>query len=257
MEPLVKRTRAGAVSRVEMNRPDLHNALHRPLAEGLDTALAEALDDESARMVVLAGAGRTFCAGLDLAGAGEAFRRAPGAAHSPFAAVVARLMAADKPVVARVQGGAFGAGFGLMAACGLAVVAEDARFVVSELRFGLPPTLIPLVLHHTGRLGTARHLLMAGAPFDAATARQCGLAHHVVPAAELDGAVEAACADLLACAPGAYAAARALQRELPTLDFPAGLRRAEDALEDALDGEEGREGRTAWAEGRPPRWAGP
>jgi enoyl-CoA hydratase/carnithine racemase len=255
MEALVILTREGPLRRVTLNRPQRHNALHGPLAEALDVALAEALADDAARVIVLAGAGRTFCAGLDLAGEGEAFRRAPGAAQAPFASAVARLMETGKPVVARVQGGAFGAGFGLMAACGLVVAAENTRFAVSELRFGLPPTLIPLVLQHTGRLGLSRHLLMTGAPFDTATALRCGLVHVSVAEAELDAALAAACADLLACAPGAYGAARALQRKLATLDFAEGLRVAGAAVSAGLDSAEGREGRAAWREGRPPRWA--
>jgi methylglutaconyl-CoA hydratase len=254
MDPLVTLTRDGPVLRVALNRPERHNALDGPLAEALDAALAGALADAQARVVVLAGAGRTFCAGLDLSGEGEAFRRAPGATVSPFQSVVRRLLEASRPLVARVHGGAFGAGFGLMACCDLVVAAEDTRFVVSELRFGLPPTLIPLVLHHTGRLGAARHLLMTGAPFDAATALRCGLVHRAVPAAELDAAVSGACAELLACAPGAYARAREIQRRLPALSFAEGLAYVGQCVEEALDSEEGREGRRAWRAKRPPRW---
>jgi methylglutaconyl-CoA hydratase len=254
MEPLVTLTREGPLCRLTLNRPQRHNALDGPLAEALDAALAEALADDAARVVVLAGAGRTFCAGLDLASDGEAFRRARGAAQSPFESAVGRLMETGKPVVARVQGGAFGGGFGLMVSCGHVVSAQDTRFAVTELRFGLPPTLIPLVLHHTGRLGLARHLLMSGAPFDSDTALRCGLVHRAVPAAELDAAVKAVCADLLACGPAAYAQARELQRRIATLSFADGLRYAGQCVEAGLDTPEGREGLSAWREGRPPRW---
>jgi len=257
MKPLVTLSRQGAVLRVTLNRPERRNALDGPLAEALDAALAEALADPQARIVVLAGEGPTFCSGLDLSGQGEAFRRTPGNALSPFQSVVRRLMEATRPVVARLHGGAFGAGFGLMLCCDLAVAADDTRFVVSELRFGLPPTLIPLVLHHTGRLGAARHLLMTGAPFDTATALQCGLVHRIVPPEGLDAAVDEACRELMACAPGAFAQAREIQRRLPELSFAEGLRVVGERLEAALDGAEAREGREAWREGRPPRWTEP
>ena len=254
MEPLVTLTRQGPVCRVALNRPQRHNAFDGALAEALDAALAQALPDPATRLVLLAGEGRTFCAGLDLAGEGEAFRQAPGAARSPFQSAVGRLMEADKPIVARVQGGAFGAGFGLMICADVVLAAAGTRFAVSELRFGLPPTLIPWVLHQTGRLGLARPLLLSGTAFDTDTALRCGLVQRVVPADGLDAAVQAACTELLSCGPAAYATAKQIQRKLPTLSFAEGLRYAGQCVQAGLDSEEGREGRAAWREGRPPRW---
>lgn len=254
MEPLVTLARQGPVCRVALNRPARHNALDGALAQALDAALAEALGDPGTRLVLLAGEGRTFCAGLDLVGEGEAFRPAAGAERSPFQSAVGRLMECGKPVVAQVQGGAFGAGFGLMICADLVLAAEGTRFAVSELRFGLPPTLIPWVLHQTGRLGLARPLLLTGGPFDTDAALRCGLVQRVVPPAELDTAVAAACKELLACGPEAYASAKRIQRTLPTLGFAEGLRYAGEAVQAGLDSAEGREGRTAWRERRPPRW---
>ena len=257
MPELVTVTYAGSVGRVTLNRPDRHNALNRPLASALDTALSEALANDAVRVVVLAGAGRTFCSGLDLASEGEAFRRSAGDERAPYPSAVSRLLETSKPLVAAVQGGAFGAGFGLMSCCDVVVAVTDAEFAVSELRFGLPPTLIPLILSRRGVLGPARHLLLTGEVFGVPRALSLGLVHRSAPAGELDAAVAAVCADLLAASPEAFSTAKSILRQIPTLPPAEALRYVSECLEAGLDSPEGREGRAAWRERRKPRWQTP
>lgn len=245
----------GQVAWVTLNRPENHNALGPSLIQALDAALERALADERARVIVLAAAGRTFCSGLDLKGGGEGFvvPDTPGGLP-PFQSLVRRLHQPAKPIVGRIQGSAYGGGFALVALCDVAVAVPGARFAVTELRFGVPPTTIPLILHHKGLLGPLRHLLLSGKSIGAEQALGYHLLHDVVPAEELDAAVEGWCGEFLQTAPGAFGEAREIQARLPGLDFSEGLALVTGKLKGLMDSEEAREGRLAFAEKRDPQW---
>ncbi|MEE8435985.1 MAG: enoyl-CoA hydratase-related protein [bacterium] len=245
----------GQAAWVTLNRPENHNALGPSLTQALDAALERALQDERARVIVLAAAGRTFCAGLDLKGGGEGFvvEGTPGGLP-PFQSLVDRLWHASKPIVGRIQGSAYGGGFALVACCDVALAVPEARFAVTELRFGVPPTTIPLILHHKGLLGPLRPWLLSGRQFGAEQALKYHLLHGVVPPEDLDGAVESWCGEFLHTAPGAFGEARDIQTRLPGLGFSEGLALVTGKLKELMDSEEAREGRLAFAEKRDPRW---
>ncbi len=247
----------GPAAWLTLNRPENHNALSPALAQALDGALQRAQADERARCIVLAAAGRTFCAGLDLKGRGEGFTvtETPGGLP-PFQSLVRRMWQSPKPIVARVQGGAFGGGFCLVACCDVAVGVPAARFAVTELRFGVPPTTIPLVLYHKGLLGPMRHLLLSGRSFGAEEALGYHLLHSLAAAEDLDHVVDGWCEEFLQVAPAAFPEARAVQAEIPRLGFSEGLAFVTGRLQQLMDSPEAREGRLAFAEKRPPRWAG-
>lgn len=253
-DPVLYKARARAAW-LTLNAPAVHNALGPELVGGLDTALARAIADEAVRVIVLAGAGRSFCAGLDLKSGSDAFRRpGDGDAPSPYERLVRAFWECPKPIIGRIQGGAFGAGFGLVLCCDLAVAAETAEFAVTELYFGMPPTLIPLMLHHRQLLGAVRPLLFTGERFDARRAEALHIVHEVAAAPQLDETVAACGARLLKCAPGALATAKTIQRALPAMTFAEGLAFAAGHLSRALSSSEAREGFAAFGERRAPRW---
>ncbi|GAC1432842.1 MAG: enoyl-CoA hydratase-related protein [Chloroflexota bacterium] len=255
----------GAVLRVGLQRPEVHNALDGPLVEDLRACFASlpglaAAREDGIRALVLSGAGRSFCAGADL-GHMQAISAYGAEENRRDALALAEMLQAldscPVPTVARVQGAALGGGIGLLACCDVVVAAAETRFGFSEARLGLLPAVIsPYVVAKIGR-GHARALFATAERFDAARALRIGLVHHVVPAAELDSVVGRIVADLLAGAPGATSAARGLidavagrpPREVAgyTADLLAGLRASE----------EGHEGLTAFLEKRSPRWALP
>lgn len=252
----VRYTLRGRAAWITLNRPEIHNALGPELTQALDTAMARALEDPRVRVIVLAAMGRTFCAGLDLKGGGEGFvvDASPGGLPA-FQTLVKRLWQAPKPIVGRVQGGAFGGGFALVALCDAVVAAPTARFAVTELRFGVPPTTIPLILQHKGLLGPLRHLLLSGRAFDAEEALKFHLVQQLAPPEALDAAVEAWCGEFLQGAPAAFRVAREIQNRIPHLDFEAGLELVTGKIKQAIDSEEAKEGRLSFMEKRPPAWA--
>jgi enoyl-CoA hydratase/carnithine racemase len=183
--------RDGPAARITLNRPAQRNALSLELMRSATAALDEIGRDPEVRAIVVEGAGPAFCAGHDLGelvGGDLAFYQRVFDACTEMMDAVHR---APQPVIARVHGIATAAGCQLVAACDLAVAAEEARFATPGVKIGLfcSTPMVPL----SRAIGRKRSLemLLTGSPIDAATALEWGLVNRVVPAAELDGAVAA------------------------------------------------------------------
>jgi methylglutaconyl-CoA hydratase len=209
--------RDGPVARLRMNRPELHNAFDAMLIAALTGALEGLAGDDEIRVVVLEGHGPSFSAGADLnwmrgmASASEAENRSDALA---LARLMRTLDELPKPTIARVHGAAFGGGVGLVACCDIAIATPEAKFGLTESKLGLLPAVIsPYVIAAIGAR-QARRWFATGELFDAATALQIGLLHGVVPASELDAAVDRQIALLLKAGPRACAQAKALVRRV-------------------------------------------
>ncbi len=190
-EPLLVRQQAGGVVTLTLNRPAQFNALSDALLAELQAALDAIAQDAEVRVVVLAGAGKAFCAGHDL----KEMRANPSleAQRDLFARcarVMTTLTSMPQPVIARVHGIATAAGCQLVATCDLAVAAEEARFAVSGINVGLFCATPSVALGRAMSRKQAMELLLTGDFIDAAEAKARGLVNHVVPAAELDAAVK-------------------------------------------------------------------
>jgi methylglutaconyl-CoA hydratase len=209
-------TRDGFVEHLTLNRPDVRNAFNEQVIAELSTWAAEACEQAAKgniRVVVMGGAGKVFCAGADVAWMAktihyteaENLRDATAMSHM-FAAIDALPL----PVIGRIQGAALGGGAGLAAVCDAVVAEDQALFGFTEVKLGILPAVIsPFALAKIGR-SAARELFLTGARFSAARAREIGLVHTVVPAADLDAAVNQYVQEFLAGGPEAIAAAKAL-----------------------------------------------
>jgi methylglutaconyl-CoA hydratase len=238
--------RDGGVLRVTLARPDRHNAFDAALIAALAGAFADVGD---ARCVVLAGEGRSFCAGADVewqrASIDLSFDENVEDAMRLYRMLEA-IESCPAPVVARVQGFALGGGSGLVACCDIAVAAPDAVFGYSEVRLGIIPAVIsPFVLPRIGP-GAARRYFLTGERFDAETALRIGLVHEV--ADDLDGAVDAVTEALLQGGPEAVRAAKQLVREHPTGEATAQIAARRRTSE------EGQDGLRAFLDKRRPAW---
>ena len=214
-EPLLVTRRAGLV-RAVLNRPARRNALNGALSADIDALLAELLEDRSARVLVLLGAGGHFCAGLDLDEVGaplpeEGRMAAQLERNRAIGARFAALAALPQVVIAAVQGSAFAGGLGFVCAADIAFAAGDARFAAPEVRRGLVAAqILPWIVRRTGRSQAAR-MVLQGHVMDAAEAARIGLVHQVAPdASALEALVEATTADVLQGAPGALAETKAM-----------------------------------------------
>lgn len=246
------------VAILEINRPDKHNALSGELLDGLTEAAHGLAADDAVRVVVLAGAGKSFCAGGDLRWM-EAQTQADAATRAAearrLAGMLEALNALPKPLIGRIHGNAFGGGVGLACVCDVAVGAEGARFGLTETRLGLiPATIGPYVVARMGE-AMARRVFMSARIFGADEAVTLGVLAKAVPEADLDAAVEAEVAPYLACAPGAVAEAKALVRHLGGTVSEAAREDSIAALVRRWESPEARDGVAAFFEKRAPGWA--
>lgn len=247
----------GPVARVALNRPQSHNAFNPEMVAALTAVFTDLDERDDIRIVVLAGNGRSFCAGADLA-----FMRA--AADYSFEenradgeAIFDLMLAVDscrKPVVGRINGAAIGGGAGLVSCCDIVVAVERAKFGFSEARLGIIPAVIsPFVLAKIGA-GNGRELFLTGERFDAAHAQRIGLVHHVVATEALDATVDERLQQLLMAAPGAQAAAKELIRRVVHQPKASMRDDTADLIAQRRATNEGREGMSAFLEKRKPRW---
>jgi methylglutaconyl-CoA hydratase len=247
-EPVLVDVERG-VATITLNQPDNHNALSVELVGGLRVALDGALADDAVRAIVLTNVGKTFCAGADLRASGG-----QGGSPSAFPSILADMMDGPKPVVGRIAGGCFGGGVGLAAACDISVVADDARIGFTEVRIGVAPAVISVVVLPKLRRSDALELFLTGERITAVRAVDVGLLNHAVPAAELDAAVADIVGKLVLGGPGALTAAKELIRRVP------GTPRA-DAFEwtarlsgELFQSDEAAEGIAAFREKRAAAW---
>ncbi|MCD9006328.1 enoyl-CoA hydratase/isomerase family protein [Luteimonas sp. XNQY3] len=207
----------GAVATLWMDRPERHNAFDEHLIDAIDRGLQTLGADDTVRVVVLAGRGRSFSAGADL----DWMRRAADYdvarnrdEAEALARMLRRLAELPKPTIARVHGAAIGGGLGLIAACDIAVASDKAVFATSEVKFGLiPATIGPYVLRAIGPRQAARYFLTAEL-IQPAKAYEIGLVHEVVADDALDVAINTLVQALAQGGPNAQAESKRLIRDL-------------------------------------------
>jgi methylglutaconyl-CoA hydratase len=254
---LLTRTDQDQVATVVLSRPDSHNALNAALIEELTRCFEEISEDDGVRAVVLAGEGRSFCAGADVG-----YMRETATFSYEENLEDARRLAlmywtideCPKPLVARVQGAAIGGGAGLVAVADVSVADAEARFAFSEVRLGIAPASIsPFVVRKIGP-SHARSLFVTGERFDAERACEIGLVHKVVSGDGLDSAVEEKVGRLLQGGPVAQATIKALLRRLETTEPMEAPGLTARVISELRTGEEGQEGLAAFLEKRDPHW---
>lgn len=257
----------GATLQITFNRPEARNAMSLQmvgeLRQVLAAAQATAGQSGAVRMVVLRGAGGHFCAGADLKDmAGARMRAMQGAGGSdPIAHINAEfgelcVAFARTPlaVVALLEGTVMGGGFGLACVADVAIASDTANFRLPETGLGVVPAQIaPFLVERLG-YSQAKRLAVTGGRLDANAALAIGLVHTVVATGDLDQALEAVSADILACAPGALAATKALIAQARWQDPSTMVQAAAAIFSRAAQSAEGLEGMTAFMQKRKPNW---
>jgi methylglutaconyl-CoA hydratase len=248
------------IATVMVNRPDRHNALDPEIFEGLHDSFTQLAEDKDVRAVVLTGAGKSFCAGADLAHM-QRMSTASEADNFSDAMVVSRCMRTidefSKPVIARINGNAFGGGVGLIACADIAIATSVAKFTLSEVKLGLAAAVIsPYVLAAIGQR-QARRLLLTAKTFDAIEALNIGLIHQHVDEQELDKAIDQQVDMLLQGGTQAQQASKRLLREVGYLtseDRDLLAARTAKTLARLRKSDEAREGIQAFLQKRKPNW---
>ena len=241
-----------------LNRPEVRNAFNEELIAEISSAFAEIEAAADTRVVVVAARGAAFCAGADL----NWMRTMAGLSHADNhndALKVARMFnavhACSKPVIASVQGDAYGGGVGLVAACDIVIASEAVNFGLSEVRLGIvAATISPHLVRAMGARQAARYMLTAE-KFTAAQAKALGLVHELTNTGALEAEVERQARVLLSASPAALAATKRLLADVVEAPLDDVLLAATaKCIADARVSPEGREGIAAFLEKRAPTW---
>lgn len=251
-------TDARGIATLTLNRPDKHNALSAQMIGDI-TQAAQALDrDPAVRVVVIAGAGASFCAGGDLAWMRAQIDATPqDRANSAraLAAMLAQVNTLSKPVIARIHGNAFGGGIGLACVCDKVFATAEAKFGLTETKLGLiPATIGPYVVARMGG-GAARQVFSSSRVFNATTAQALGIVSTLTTPQDLDAEVEAEVQAYLRCAPAAIAQAKAMVLNLGGAPSDAVVEATITALLDRWAHPEAQQGITAFFDKTAPPWA--
>lgn len=248
---------ASGIARITFNRPDVLNAIDIATAEAFQAAVTKTVAREGVRCIVLAGAGRAFVAGGDVASFGDdpaaVVERLLGALHPAILA----LRACRAPVLAVVQGPAAGAGLSIALSADIVLASDKARFVIAYDRIGAPPDCggTWFLARRAGR-GRAFSMMLLGQALDASAAIAAGLADEVVPQAELEGRAEALAARIAAGPTGAYGSFKRLLDEALAAPLEAHLENERRAFLAAAGSGDFREGAAAFLAKREPVFRG-
>lgn len=248
------------VARITLNRPDAGNALNAALLHDLSAVTERCMEDPAVRVVVIDGAGKSFCVGGDLrsfTSEGDALSEHLEEILTDFHTAVARLARMNAPVIASVHGVAAGGGLSLACACDLVIAAESTRFTMAYTRVGLSPDgsgsyFLPRLVG----LRRALDLTLTNRMLSAREALDWGLVSRVVPDDALAAETATLAAQLAAGAPDALAAAKKLLRESGNASLEEQLVREIRAIALRAADPESREGMTAFLEKRAPRFEG-
>jgi enoyl-CoA hydratase/carnithine racemase len=255
LEPLILYQRTGGTVSLTLNRPAQYNALSEQMLAALHAAFESIAADPSARVVVLSGAGKAFCAGHDLKQMKanrslEYYQRL----FDDCSRLMMRIQTLPQPVIARVHGVAAAAGCQLVAMCDLGVAADDARFAVSGVNVGLFCATPSVALSRNMGRKAAFEMLVTGEFIDAAGAVQRGLINRSVPAERLDEEVGKLATAIAAKPQSVIATGKALFYRQIELGIAPAYQLAGQAMACNMMDDVAQEGAAAFIEKRPPNW---
>lgn len=252
MPLLLVENQSAEITVLTLNRPERRNALTIELMRELTAAIAETEKDEARRVLILRGAGASFCTGMDLketADLSKAHESAELVAKTLLAIVETRLI-----TIAAVHGAAVAGGAGIMSACDFVIAAGGTKIGYPEVRRGLVAGFVMTLLRRQLRERDVRELLFAAELIDAERAREMGLVNKVVEAAQLDAEIEAVTASILQGAPNALSNAKKLLGQLWPTTVRHDIERALEHHMQARESAEAQEGVAAFLEKRDPNW---
>lgn len=250
-------TREGDIVRLTINRPHRRNALTDGVLLGLRDAISSSSRDTSVRAIVLTGAGdKAFCAGADLTPGDTPFQPDFARLTLPMGELARTVHECQVPIIGRINGVCMAGGMGLLGLCDLAIATEEARFGLPEVKVGIFPMQILTVLRDLVPPRLLNEMCMTGKPLDARTAASAGLLNKVVPASELDNAVDALLSDILAVSPIAIRRGKYALRAVEAMSFHEMMAFTETSISAMIQTQDAREGLAAFNDRRAPVWTG-
>jgi methylglutaconyl-CoA hydratase len=249
----------GEIAKLMLNRPDKRNAVTTPMIAELLTAF-DVIEKSPTRVVILTGAGKAFCAGMDLEMLAAIAKQSPSENQEDsrrIAKLLRRIWSFPRPLIAAVNGPAYAGGCGIATLCDFTLAASDAKFGYTEVKIGFLPAIVSVFL--TRQIGEkrSRDLLLTGRIIDAAEAKEFGLVTEVVPAERLLDRAHELASELIAASPNSLARAKHLLTSAAAAGLDHDLERA--ILENARIRctPDFKEGVASFLEKRKPVWQEP
>jgi enoyl-CoA hydratase/carnithine racemase len=254
-QPVLLREDRDGIATLTLNRPQQMNLLTSEMLSALQSAFESLQNDSQIRVVILAAAGKGFCAGHDLKEI-RALREQPKIAElfSQCSRMMMTISWLPQPVIARVQGAAAAAGAQLVAQCDLAIASDQAKFVTSGVTWGFFCSTPGVAIGRNLQRKHAMEMLLTGEPIDARRAMDWGLVNRVVPAAELEAETRKLAKSLAGKPPATLAAGKRAFYQQMDMQLGRAYELASEVISASFAHEEGREGMDAFIDKRPPSW---
>jgi len=245
------------VANVVLNRPEVHNAFNEVMIKELTEIFEKLSKNDSIRVVVLTGNGKSFCAGADLNWMKKVINYSYEENFDDsfkLAELFYLIYSLPKPTIAKVNGSAIGGGTGLVSVCDIVIASENAKFSLSEVKLGLVPACIsPYVVRRIGE-SKAREFFLTGERLTAEKAQKIGLVNEVVPPEDLDKKVDEKTKQLISSGPEALKWCKELLEKIPLMNLDLASSYTAEVIAKLRISNEGQEGMNAFLEKRKPRW---
>jgi methylglutaconyl-CoA hydratase len=248
---------SGAVAKILLNRPEVHNALDNTLIDDLFDAFTRMKTEKSIRVIVISGVGKSFCAGADLnwmKGIVNNTYKENYEESLKLAHLMLTIYTHPKPIIAKVNGSAIGGGAGLISVTDIAIASSDAKFGFTEVSLGLTPAVIsPFVIKRIG-YAKAREIFITGEKLSAHRALEIGLVNQVCPSDKLDETVNEKINMILKNGPDAIRTVKEMLFIISHSKFPEISEITAEIITDLRLSVEGQEGMSAFLNKRHPNW---
>jgi methylglutaconyl-CoA hydratase len=254
----IELTKDSDVVTIYLNRSDVHNAMNEKLMKELTDCFKKLDKDKDTRIIILTAKGKSFCAGADLNWMKSMvnYSKAENIKDSNLLLdLYETIYSCSKPVIAKINGHAFGGGIGLFAACDITIAIPDCKFAFSEVNLGIIPAVISTYISKRMKISDMRRLFLTGERFDSNYAKEVGLIDFVVPEKEIDEQVKKYVNILLSSGPNALSEVKKLIDTYIKMDAEKYKRFTVEKISELRISEEGQEGINAFLEKRKNKWS--
>ena len=245
------------IVKIFLNRPDVHNAMSETLMKELTNCFNELSNDNSLRVIILSGKGKSFCAGADLnwMKSMSNYSKEENIEDSRLlVSLYDSIYNCPKPVIGRINGHAFGGGIGLFAVCDIAIAVPDCKFAFSEVKLGIIPAVISTYIIRRISLSTMRRLFITGERFDSDYANEIGLVDFVASEEEIDEIISNYIEVIRSSGPTAVKEVKNLIDHCEKMDVDSYKEHTVERISELRISDEGQEGIKAFLEKRKPKW---
>ena len=250
--------RTGDVATITLNRPEKRNAISPEMIVEILAAFDE-VESSPARVLIVTGAGKAFCSGMDLEALKALAKQSPTEQREDadrLTKLFRRIWSFPKPTIAAVNGHAIAGGCGLATLCDFTIAVPEANFGYPEVRIGFLPAVVSIFLVRQIGEKHARNLLLTGNTIDAAEAHRLGLVTQIVAAEELEKSAQALASNLIACSPTSLRVTKKLLCDFAAPEINRELELAAMESAQIRATEDFREGLASFLEKRVARWTG-